>query len=131
MRSPAKRKQVLCALAFFRMARKPSVCPCGKISFIWVRENTLIQLTSISSKVINEEICLATTYSSSICYLTADLDVEFPEHVLSQDDSSTKLITTPVIASVKVDSYWTCKTCQRRLARREQIFIKKRFTVSF
>ncbi|XP_066927398.1 uncharacterized protein [Clytia hemisphaerica] len=81
-----------------------------------VRENTLIQLTSLSSKVINEEICLGTTYSSSICYLTADLDVEFPEQVLSEVDLSTKLITTPVIASVKVDNYWSCKSCQKRLA---------------
>ncbi|XP_066922360.1 uncharacterized protein [Clytia hemisphaerica] len=60
--------------------------------------------------------CLFSDGVKTVSLSLSDLDVEFPEQVLSEVDLSTKLITTPVIASVKVDNYWSCKSCQKRLA---------------
>ena len=81
-----------------------------------VKEDSLLQLTSLSSKVTEDKICLATTYSSAICYLTTSLDVQFPLDDTSEFERNNIEVTkSPVIASVKLDSYLSCKSCLKRV----------------
>ena len=55
-------------------------------------EDQLIQMANLSSRVFNEEICLTSNFSSSICFLTESLDIQFEQERLEQENQHASTI---------------------------------------
>ena len=80
-----------------------------------LKEDYLIQLSEVNSRSFNEEICLTTTYATSVCFLTDALDVHF-EIPKTIDQPSSTCHCCKSVYSIKIDQYTKCKFCQSRLS---------------
>ena len=81
-----------------------------------VPQNTIIQLCNLSSRVFNEDIVLTTNFSSSICFLTETLAVEFEEQPCSSQQVKTdETVCCQFFESLKLESFLTCRFCKKRL----------------
>lgn len=84
-----------------------------------ISENKLIQLVNISSKNYNEEISLSTIYSSTICYLTETLDVEFdvaePASQEAVQGGTEVKVCCPTVESFRMEEIRLCKFCSNKV----------------
>ena len=81
-----------------------------------VKENHLIQICNASSRIYFEELVITTNYSTSICYLTEQLEVAFDEmESLNDDSSGNDCVCCPRVESVRIDSFLCCKVCSKKL----------------
>ena len=81
-----------------------------------VRENKLIQFHCITSKFYNEEIELATKFSTSLCYLSSDLPTVNMETINVQSnalDVSDSILCKQAL-SVKIEKFYQCFFCSKK-----------------
>ena len=84
-----------------------------------VSESQLIQLVNISSKNYGEEISLSTLYSTTLCYLTESLDIEFDEVDTESQESvqgGTEVkVCCPTVESFRIEEIRLCKFCSNKV----------------
>jgi len=56
-----------------------------------IKDNALLQLVIVSSRIYNEELVLTTNYSSSVVYLTETMEIEFDPLVYNADQVTAQL----------------------------------------
>ena len=85
-----------------------------------IKEDQLIQLCNASSRHYNEELVITTNFSTSVCYLTESLEIEFDESLSSitseEGNKNDEVICCPNIESMKVDSFLSCKVCHKKVS---------------
>jgi len=84
-----------------------------------IKDNALLQLVNVSSRIYNEELVLTTNYSSSVVYLTETMEIEFDPLVYNADQvtvQSTEFrMCCPSIGGIKIESFLSCNICKSRL----------------
>jgi len=84
-----------------------------------MREDTLIQFYCLSSKEYALETVLTSNFSSCVCYLTEDREITHDDALLKATvetaDDTHLLIHDPKISSVKVNTFYSCKSCRCKL----------------
>lgn len=85
-----------------------------------IKDNTLLQLINVSSRIFNEEIVLTTNYSSSVVYLTETMEIEFDPLVynseyVNEEHSEEFRLCCPSIKGIKINSFSSCNNCKSRL----------------
>ena len=82
-----------------------------------VKDNDVVQF-NCNAKIYHDNLVLTTTYSTGICQLTTDFNVEFsePTDVASTECSSGDFVMCcPEIESIIVDSFMVCKKCTKKI----------------
>ena len=82
-----------------------------------IHENELIQLYCPSTRIYEEQLQLYTTYGTSVCFLTEELEVEFDPGLqeadpLQADDPS---ILCEKVIGLKVEHFYSCLICSKRM----------------
>lgn len=81
-----------------------------------IREDHLIQITSASSRIYNEELIISTNFSSSICYLTETINIEFDEVTSTgAPQKEDFIVCCPNIESIKINTRLGCKICKNKV----------------
>jgi len=85
-----------------------------------LKEDYLIQICNVSSRIYIEELVITTHFSSSICYLTETLNIEFDEAITSKLQSvgtsqpDDFVVCCPKIESIKINTHHNCKVCRKK-----------------
>jgi len=83
-----------------------------------IKENQLLQLCNLTSKEFDQKIVLTTNFSTCICFLTKDIDILHDTDVATESvqiKDRTIDICCPKVLSIRVHSFFSCKSCRARL----------------
>ena len=80
-----------------------------------IKEQEMIQLYSATSKLYNEQIELSTNFSTSVCFLTEDLNVNMDiEHEEKDEDDHSQSMTCKRVIAVKIEEFHNCLFCKKK-----------------
>lgn len=83
-----------------------------------LRDNVLIQIVNANTKILHDSIVLNTTYTTGICFLSAELKVTFDEETVVKTHSDiepTMRLCCPSIESIVLDTFFKCKKCAKKI----------------
>ncbi|XP_066929894.1 uncharacterized protein [Clytia hemisphaerica] len=80
-----------------------------------IRENQLLQLTNLVAKQLSsDEIVLGTDFSTSVCFLSTDIDVTF--NPIEIDHSvEEKTVTIKSVLAIKANTFLSCLFCNNKV----------------